>query len=378
MRLEHKRDDSSLFIYLPSRIDSTNASEVEEAIYSILGELNGGSLILSAKETVYISSVGLRLILKLSKTYPYIRIIDCSSDVYSIFEMTGFILMIDISKALREISIEGCPLIGKGAYGKVYRIRDDMILKSFYKGNPISDIERERSLAREAFILGIPTAISFDVVKVKEECYGAVYEMIASDSLIDCFKKYPNEYEHYLSLYVNLLKKMGNTRTNNEKFPKVKDDLSLRLDTVKPVIDAELYLKIKDLVDSIEDDDVLIHGDCHFKNIFSSPDGLMLIDMDTLSRGNPLIEIANLHRTYVGFEEVDPGNMERFFEISPSFTKKLYEDIFKGLYPEGDEGLKRKIEKISYFLLLSHYAKDIKKNESKFNNSIRRLEELFD
>ena len=203
MELNYQDNDGKLTIFLPETIDTSNAADVEAAILKALNGKRVASLTLDAVNTQYVSSVGLRLVLKLQRAYKEFAVVNCSSEVYDTFDITGFTKILNIQKALREISIAGCPLIGKGAYGRVYRIGDDLVLKSFFRGNPISDIERERSLAREAFILGIPTAISFDVVKVKEECYGAVYELINSDSLLACFKKRPEDYEKYLNLYAD-------------------------------------------------------------------------------------------------------------------------------------------------------------------------------
>lgn len=358
MELNYQQNDGKLTIFLPETIDTSNASDVEVAILKTLNGKQVVSLSLDAVNTQYVSSVGLRLVLKLSRTYKDFAVINCSSEVYDTFDITGFTKILNIQKALREISIAGCPLIGKGAYGRVYRIGDDLVLKSFFRGNPISDIERERSLAREAFILGIPTAISFDVVKVKEECYGAVYELINSDSLLACFKKRPEDYEKYLNLYADLLKKLRQTKTDSDQFPYLTKDLEYRLGKIQMVCDPEFYEAIAKRIRTIKDEDTLVHGDCHFKNIFVTDDGLLMIDMDTLSRGNPIMEMANLYRSYVCFEVIDPGNIEAFMGVSADFCKKVYEDLFEKLY--GNEPDKKAIQDrisfLAYFLLLSHYA----------------------
>lgn len=45
------------------------------------------------------------------------KIINCSLEVYEVFEMTGFSEMMEISKSYREISLKGCKKIGEGFYG---------------------------------------------------------------------------------------------------------------------------------------------------------------------------------------------------------------------------------------------------------------------
>ena len=70
--------------------------------------------------------------------------------------------------------------LGRGAKGDVYRYDEELVIKVFNQNNLYQDVERETTLAREAFILGVPTAISFGIVAVGER-YGAMYELVDSD-----------------------------------------------------------------------------------------------------------------------------------------------------------------------------------------------------
>ena len=80
----------------------------------------------------------------------------------------------------REVSVEGCKRIGRGAKGDVYRYDDELIIKVYNQNNTYSDVEREIAMARKAFILGIPTAISFGIVSVGDK-YGAMYELVDAE-----------------------------------------------------------------------------------------------------------------------------------------------------------------------------------------------------
>jgi hypothetical protein len=75
---------------------------------------------------------------------------------------------------MREVSIEGLKKISAGQNGDVYRLNDEQILKVY---NPwsisIEKIRREKESAKRAFIRGIPTAISFDIVTVTDSPYVA-------------------------------------------------------------------------------------------------------------------------------------------------------------------------------------------------------------
>ena len=105
-------------IKLSGRIDTTNVNEIENKIIEEVKDYKG-EIILDAEELEYISSAGLRMILKLKKMNDKTKVINCSLEIYGIFEMTGFSDMMEISKSLRKISVEGCEKIGDGIYGAV-------------------------------------------------------------------------------------------------------------------------------------------------------------------------------------------------------------------------------------------------------------------
>ena len=58
------------------------------------------------------------------------------------------------SKKLRNINIDGCPVIGEGMHAVVYKTQPDEIVKVYRPGIAIEKIEGERKLARWAFVSG--------------------------------------------------------------------------------------------------------------------------------------------------------------------------------------------------------------------------------
>ena len=165
-------------IVLSGRIDSTNAPELEAQLNEILANNSFTSLEVDCENLKYISSAGLRLILKLRKACAGTEITNVCPEVYDIFQMTGFTEMMEVHKAFKVVSIEGCEVIGQGANGKVYRIDPETIVKAYINQDSLPDIKRERELARKAFVMGVPTAISYDVVRLKEGGYGSVFELL--------------------------------------------------------------------------------------------------------------------------------------------------------------------------------------------------------
>ena len=187
-------DNEKLTIRLEGRIDSGNAADVEGEINDVTKEKEPSAIVLDAEGLDYISSAGLRIILRLRKRHPDLRIINVKSDVYEVLEMTGFTEMMTIEKAYRKVSVEGCEEIGRGANGTIYRIDKDNVVKVHKNPDALEEIQHEREVARLALILGIPTAISYDVVKVGDS-YGSVYELLNAKSFSNILANEPDKLD---------------------------------------------------------------------------------------------------------------------------------------------------------------------------------------
>ena len=98
MMVESKRENDTLIITLPERIDASNAAEAESEIESLRDLENQENVILDADKLQYISSAGLRIIIKLVKREKSVTVINVSSAVYDIFEVSGFTNFITIEK----------------------------------------------------------------------------------------------------------------------------------------------------------------------------------------------------------------------------------------------------------------------------------------
>lgn len=316
--------NESILIPLCGRIDSVNAADVENDIQSrIPGE--NVSLTLDASELAYISSAGLRILLKIKKTNPDISIINVNSDVYEILEMTGFTEMMTVEKAYKTVSIEGCEVIGQGANGTIYRIDKDNVVKVYNNPDALEDIKHEREVARLALILGIPTAISYDVVKVGNS-YGSVFELLNASSFSKIIRNDPGKFDWCVTEYVNMLKKIHGTVVPEGKLPDMKETVLGWAYFMKDHLPVSYYEKLLALIKAIPRDDHMIHGDYHTKNLELQNDEVLIIDMDTLAVGHPVFELASMFNSFIGFSEYDHSVIEKFqgfdFNTGKAFWKK--------------------------------------------------------
>ena len=340
-----KNDDGKLLIIFSGRIDSSNAGTVEADMERLKAAEQGYTqVVVDAENLEYISSAGLRVILRLRKNEPTLKIINVSAEVYDIFEMTGFTEMIPVSKAYRKLSVEGCEVIGQGANGKVYRIDADTIIKVYLNPDCLPDIHRERELARKAFVLGIPTAIPYDVVKVGEG-YGSVFELLNAKSFAKLINAEPENVGKYVELYVELLKKIHSTEVKPGDMPDMRE---VAINWARFLIDylpEDKANKLVALVEAVPFDNHMMHGDYHIKNVMMQNGEVLLIDMDTLCMGHPIFELASMFNAYKGFSILDPTVCEKFLGIPGETAARIWEKSLELYLGTDDKEKTAQVEK---------------------------------
>lgn len=343
MKVNTKTEDKTLIIAVEGRIDTNTVTELENNLPK-LDEIE--KVIFDFDKLEYISSSGLRLILKTKKQVNDTSIINCSTEVYDIFNMTGFAEMMEVKKALRKISIDNCELIGEGFYGKIYRLDPETIVKVYKISEALDMIKREIEVSKKAFVMGIPTAIAYDIVKVGDS-YGAVFELLNAESIADIIKD-KNDFDRFINKSVEVLKDMHQIKVKEGTFPKRKDVILKMLKDTEKHLSKKTFEKLNKLIESIPDRNTIIHSDFHVKNIMAQNDDLLLIDMESLSVGHPIFEFGAMYATYEGFSCVDKKNTEKFLDMPQTVATELFNRIFKGYYNDkSDEELESMIEKLS-------------------------------
>lgn len=352
-----ERDGEKLNIHLSGKISSTNAPEVEKAITEELHDVTSVEADCSALE--YISSAGLRVILRIKKSVPDTVLTNVSAEVYDVFELTGFTEMMDIRKAFRKLSVEGCEVIGSGANGIVYRYDEETIIKVFKNPDSLADIKREQDLARTAFVLGVPTAISYDVVQVEGGLYGSVFELLNADSYQGLLLSGQKTIDEIADMSVELLKTVHSRLPKEGALPSKKAIDMKRIEATKSILEPEDYQRLLDLYNAIPENGHMLHGDFHIKNVMIQNGESLLIDMDTICTGDPVFEFSGMYVAYRAFAELDPEDPFHFFGLTADKTGELFDKIlakyFEGTGIDQTEVLD-KARIISYARILYYCA----------------------
>ena len=334
MNFSFKLDNDVLVVSLIGRLDTDASMSFEKELAVISKENPHGSLVFDASELEYIASSGLRTMLKMAKTEKNFKIINVQPSVYSVFELTGFAKIINISKALRKIDLEKCEKIGAGGNGAVYRVSEDEIVKVNYNPETYEGLDKELAKAKEAFLLGVPTAISFDLVDCGEGKIGVVYEAIKSSTLGETIQKDPSRMEELTEKYVEQLNLLHAVHTDNPAFGSAKASFAKQVEAASKHLTEEEGELMKRILDVLPEGDRLVHCDAHPKNIMIQNGEMLWIDMEGMSVGHPIYDLISIAVILNGMRT---DEMAMGICGMDNATVKLFKDCFIRKYFKTDD-----------------------------------------
>lgn len=275
---------------------------------------------------------------------------------------------------MREISTEGLELIGAGANGRVYRLNEEQIVKVYNSlTNPYEKIEREKKVARTAFIHGVPTAISFDIVKAGNE-YGMVYEMINAKTLGATIAEHTEKLTEYTVRMADLLKRLHKTAFAEGELPDGRIGLHAWVDVAERsgCYSPEILERMHRFIDDIPVRDTFVHGDFHPGNIMLSNDEMILIDMGDASVGHPVIDLLGSYQIMRLVPE-HPGGSMRYMQMPDESAKKVWDIFAQEYFETKDKEMLAGIERLLRFYCLVRifpgitFSKIIKDEERRKN-----------
>ncbi len=96
--MKYNVESNILTIIMEGELNSFNSEDVEKEIDGVLSQNDVRSIIVDMGDLRYISSAGLRIIVRLKQSYDDTRLIRVPENIYSIFSMVGFQNIISIER----------------------------------------------------------------------------------------------------------------------------------------------------------------------------------------------------------------------------------------------------------------------------------------
>ena len=337
-------ESSRVTAYLEGRISSANAEELQRELLQVLEGAPDRELELDAGGLEYISSAGLRVLMLLArKQGNALTVRNVSPEVYNILDITGFTSILNVKKKLREFSVDGCEIVGRGAIGTVYRVDEDTIIKVYELPDSIPMIENEQKRAKQAFLKGIPTAISYDVVKVGDK-YGSVFELLRASTYNDLIRDMPERKDEIIRSYAHFLRQIHAVEMERGELPEAKAVFLGYLEALGAVLPEDIRCRLRELLDAMPENLHAVHGDVQMKNVMLSGDEPLLIDMETLSVGDPVFDLQSLYVTYQAYGEDEADNTMQFLGIPNELADYIWNNTLNDYFDNRDPAARRSAE----------------------------------
>lgn len=271
-------------ITLEGSIDSSNAREFQKQVAAQLDTFDIiDGIIIDANELTFLSSMGMRTLLWLKKEYEEVTMIGVSQQVYNVLKMTGFNKILTVEMALQQMSAKGLkPMPGpKG----VYELSADQALKVFPPEVEKLEVDREVALAKTLFVMGVPTTMAFEIVRV-DEGYGLIYEKIQGGPVRNA------------TVIGAELRKIHAMEVDPEQhIPSVHIALKRRISELTPYLGEKAVKKLQYMVNTVPETYLLSVGFPTLDTLLFQDGELIICDMQTVGFANPALDMAHLYAT---------------------------------------------------------------------------------
>ena len=342
-------EEGKIVFYPTGHINTDNAAVFEKEATEAISGHPGMEPVIDAAGLEYISSAGLRALMRIRKSEGALTVRNVSSELYETFDITGFTSLLNVQKALRFISVEGLEQIGAGAHSAVYRLDEESILKVVKDMTPDA-IRAEMQVAKQVFVHGIPTAISYDMVRT-EEGYGEVFEMVRADTLPAVIMADTEHIDKYLKEFVDLYHAVHEVEIGEGELESVRDHY---LDAEKEVagyLTEEEHLLLRKFFLTMPEKHNFVHGDLHMNNVMLQDGELVLIDMGEAGWGSPLLDYAQTAQAYNGVLMFVPERCRQVLGLEIEQAAYIRDHFFPMYFGENDPALDRKLEIVEALFL---------------------------
>lgn len=323
-----------IVFHLDGRIDSNNSASFEE--YLITNQSNNPEkeIILDANNLTYISSAGLRALLKLKKSSgKSVIIINVSDDVYDIFALTGFLEMFEVSKKIKTVELKKTDVLMRSLNGKFHRQSEDKLIKVYDKGVTFEQVSKERDLAKKALVMGVPTLIPFDVCMV-EDRFGLMFEASDTYPLSKAISFEPHLLNTYAADFAHFIHELHNINAFSNAFPSIKEKYSELMYSAKNWLKPEDKEQINALFTGIPDAHTYLHGNITIANVVIHDNEMMVVDMASSAYGHPIFDLQNIYSSLIEKEKEKPLYCSSVLGVSPENCQKFW-NVFFTAYMDG-------------------------------------------
>lgn len=293
-----KTTDKIIEVALPRRIESNNSLEVQKEIERVASDNGGKKLRLNAMGTEYISSAGLRVLLTLQRDEIIEEICNVSDYVYGILDVTGFLDILKVRRHQNEEDTDQENLIGKDAYGELYKKDDENVIR-VYKSLNSEEIEAGRKYSQLAMKSDISVAIYCGKASTAQGT-GLVYAADGSESLANHIRKNPRELDEILKGFVEQIELFHKNEELKKNVKKITDYYRERMDA-NTKLSTDVKRVAGEVFTMLSRSNAVIFENVNSETVLYENGKPLFVDLSLLKYGNPVFELAGMYRNRIEF-----------------------------------------------------------------------------
>lgn len=305
--MEHTVENDLVIFFPGPRMDAANAEEIDEAIHQVMLSYNGMIPVIDMSGVSYISSAGLRTLLKIRKRYgPHVNVIKASEELYDIFIQTGFNKLIKIQTPERykaemgDVTVDTVDIsvlehISGDNVADMYRIDDESVLRLYSENIPLDFIMNNKRLSSISLKSGVPISISYNIVRSGER-YGIIFESDGADTLIDQMASHREDLKEYTQTLAQWTRRINsidvraadlNSSVNSEK--------RLLSELMKSgFLKTDEYSRLLRVLDNIPAGHTYAHHDLTPHNIAVQNGEYIVLDAFMAGQGHPIQDVSSM------------------------------------------------------------------------------------
>ena len=286
-----------MVVALHGRLDASSAPAVEAQLVT-----DGiRELVLDFADCPFVSSCGIRTVLvahrRMANAGGRMVARSLPPAVREIFDMTGLSSIISITRPTREISIDGLELLSQGVCGECFRLDAETVVKLYREGVAPEVAEQEKRYAKAAFVMGIPTAISYDVVSCGTRS-GIVFELLNAELFSSVIRRDRGNIDLHARRLSDIAKLLHAGKGDRAILTDLKDRFRDYIRQIDDVLTPEETEHMLDRLEAVPDADTCVHFDLHSSNIMVQGGELVIIDMGDFSIGSNMFDLGLIYMIY--------------------------------------------------------------------------------
>ena len=200
--------------------------------------------------------------------------------------------------------LKNMKLLGRGNTAEVFEYGNKRVCKLFFEGYPDEYVALEFQNSKEMDKNKIKIPKPFQMITI-ENRNGIIYERINGKSLLNIMMENTANLDKFLNIFVNLQLDILAHHTQNVLSYK---EYLIAILKNKKINNQVIF----NTINTLPDDDCLLHGDFHPNNILVMSDGTpVVIDFMNVCRGPALYDIA---RTYFLIKQFDGSLADKYLK----------------------------------------------------------------